>query len=298
MLTKTTRHSRAFSLLEFMMTFMILCMLSSIAMALLHTGSRISMQAHCVSNLRTIWTMTKAYKLDHRVYPPEYPEASLSELYGSYGLPPQTFKCLEFEAEEGVNEVAVDDVYSPFYVAPREQAEKDLPICVCPYHENYGETVVVTSQGRATSADSVSLLYTTRRTRRSLTQAERATNISLVTVEPSTVFTGGTLYLWDRGRILIDSRFSARLIANYEDHGVRCLVVKALEGQEGGMNIELPESTRMVVVSEAGMIVLEATEVSGYFEVSIDQESSGAEGTVLVECGEVHLYGRNLSQSN
>jgi len=303
--TKTARQSRGFSLLEFMMAFTILCMLSSIAVALLHTGSRVSMQAHCVSNLRTIWTTTKAYKLDHKTYPPEYPDASLSDLYSSYGLPPQTFRCLEFDAEEddegaaeSVSPVTADDVYSPFYLAPREQAEMDLPICACPYHEEYSETVVVTNQGRAKSTDSVSFLYTTRRTRRSLTQAEGSSRISLETAAPASVFTGGTLYLWDRGRILLDRLFAVRLVANYEDNETRYLVLKVLEDQEGGMNIELPESTRMVLISEAGMIVLEADETTGYFEVSINEESSGTEGTVFVECGDLYLYGRNLSQSD
>jgi hypothetical protein len=280
-----------------MMAFTVLCMLSSVAIAFLHTGTRLSMQARCAGNLRTIWTTTKTYKLDYRAYPPEYPESALTQVFRRYDLPPETFKCLEYETEqETETKQTTDDTYGRAYVAPREEAEEDLLLCACPYHDANETTVILTSRGQTTSVDSLSLNYSSKRTGLALDKAKTSKSIALAAVEPLATFDGGTLFLWGNGKILFDNKLQTRLIATYEQNDVSHLALKVLEDQEGGMTVQLAPGSQMTVVSEAGLVVLDTTEASGYFEFVLEVKDGVTHGTVIVGSGDAHLYGRNLSR--
>ena len=270
-----------------MMAITVVFTLSSVMIAMLHVGYRKSLQAHCASNMRTLWTTTKAFRMDERRLPAEYPEISFPELFSSYQLAPETFTCLEFQAETEDEQEAAEidesegaepDIYSPSYIQPRDELRTDIPFCSCPYHDERGRTVVMTSHGRIESAETIPLIY----------RGEAA--------DPRAVFNGKKLSLWDGGKVNLSRRLNFRLLSSYEGSDkVRCLTLKLLNSLEGGLSAKLPAFSRVIIVNPAGLAILDASEAPANFDVDFELNSGTLRGTVLAHSGKATVSGRHMS---
>ena len=270
-----------------MMAITVVFTLSSVVIAMLHVGYRKSLQAHCASNMRTLWTTTKAFRMDQRRLPAEYPEVSFPELFSNYQLAPETFTCLEFQAEteneqeaidENESEGAAPDLYSSSYIQPRDELRTDIPFCSCPYHDERGRTVVMTSHGRIDSAETEPLTY----------RGEE--------VDPRAVFNGRKVTLWDGGKVNLGRGLNFRLLSSYEGSDkVRCLTLKLLDNSDGGLSAKLPAFSRVIIVSPAGLAILDAPEAPGKFDVDYELNSGTLRGTVLAHSGEATVSGRHMS---
>ncbi|MBI2194418.1 MAG: type II secretion system protein [Planctomycetes bacterium] len=267
------RRTSAFSLLELMIVIGVMFVLASIAVAMMHKTSELSLQAHCMTNLRTLFTAVQDYNLNQRVYPLQYPQPAFPTLFSSYSLSEGTFTCLAYDEIDGDS----TDVYSTFYIRPREDMA-ELLVLSCPYHDENTKTVTLTNRGRGEVAESAQLVYK---------DAE---------VEPTAEFEGDTINMADGSLVRLQAGLNVELIATYQIRKRNYLAIRVLQGETGVMDVELQGGSAVSLVCEAGVAVMDAEPSPTQFRVSLQTVGGNptATITVMTGSGKATVYGDNM----
>lgn len=123
-----TRKRRAFTLLQIVVVVSVVAILSAILMPAFTRSRAAARRAQCDSRLKTITLALDAFRAEHDKYP-----LSLEELETEgYIKDTEVMSCPDDprpKAEQG---------YKDYYVVRAARDEANLPIVVCPFHEEYG----------------------------------------------------------------------------------------------------------------------------------------------------------------